>query len=790
MKKDVKILTALLAALLVSLMLVTACTNPTNGEPGPAGPAGPSGPSGGAGEKGDQGDPGDEGTTLPSIPGGNGPAGYPVISVTTALDDDDWDELFIGNDKVRLITGAGTIEGTIPAGKTLEIAGTVAIAAGTPPNPTLIVEGTVQILDTGSLTATGANSRYTVNAAAGGRLQIDGTIYLSDDLFDGSGGYAAGVIKSPQGKVSGGAALAATVNDAFAVLDSIEWAPVTLDAADLTALDRWTAASGKQLVLNGTTALGTGTFTVTGMGPLDITGALTIGNHTLTIAAGTGAVTVAPTGKIVLNNAGSTLAGAIDVNGIIEVQGAVSTAEIPVEVNLADATLTSNNDGAVINLADVNWSIGTIDLATNDLEIAGAASSELEVDKVKNTADKELTFPAIPVTIALVETHGTNPLTIAGTSTTNLTVTNVTGTAGLTLGANVEVDSITIAASSKITSDDVNFSDHFSDGDGLVEKVAGAGTVDLTGGVGDVDLEFTSGFTFGPKIETGGTVTLVNSSPFNATFIGGLVSGVVDNTGASAAITLTLNGASELDGLSSAESAQTLTLAGTGQVTVGTVTADGNLIISNNNDDGVIFTQDDNTIASGMSLKVENGFVKAGDYLVFGPGTYAAGTAGVTYGDSKVITVSSATLTLGSIELSDSGAGDSFVASGTTGTVTLGDNTIIVSAGATLSLAATADLTLGEGVVALGSGGELFLDAGSTITGFTASDGSVMAAGTYTTSFTGTVGGLLYNDGVTTTDANASYASTILTGGSSTGYTITGAGTTGGGVINKGSDFT
>jgi hypothetical protein len=476
--------------------------------------------------------------------------------------------------------------------------------------------------------------------------------------------------------------------------------------------------------------------------------------------------------------------GAIDVNGKIEVSGAIATAAIPVEVNLADATLTSDNDSAVLTLADDNWSIGTIDLATNSLRIAGAAASELDVGTVKNTAAKTLTFPAIPVTVTLVKAD-TATLTIAGTSTTNLTVTNVEGAAGLTLGADVEVDAINIAAGSKIIVDEANFADHFTDEAGLIDKVTGLGsTVDLTTGSAQ-NLGFSSGFTFGPKIVTAGTVTLTATTAFNAIFTGGLESGAVSNAGADNAA-LTLNGPSTLASLTSGASGKTLTLGGSGKVTVGTVAADENLIISNSNDDGVIFTQDDNTIATGMSLKVENGSVKAGDYLVFGPGTYAAGTAGVTYGDSKITPDSSATLTLGSIVLSDS-AGSDFEASGT-GTVTLTDNAITISDGAEFTFVKT------TGKLALGSGGSISLAEGGKLIGFVDNTGGgAVLITTATQGADGSFKDATYTSGVTpsgtgtyTDDTDGSTGDGYILGGVG-GWTITGTATEGG-ILTSGSD--
>jgi hypothetical protein len=139
MKKKVKILMTLLAALLVGLLLVTACTNPTNGDPGAQGEKGDQGGSGGAGEKGDQGEQGEQGE-----PGGTGPEGKPganVATITSSLATKDLIASYFANlvDTVVVVDDGSDLpsssspddEYVVPPNKTLAIAGEVSLTGTT-----------------------------------------------------------------------------------------------------------------------------------------------------------------------------------------------------------------------------------------------------------------------------------------------------------------------------------------------------------------------------------------------------------------------------------------------------------------------------------------------------------------------------------------------------------------------------------------------------------------------------------------------------------------------------------
>jgi hypothetical protein len=173
MKKNVKILMMLLAALLVGLLLVTACTNPTNGDPGADGKNGTEGPKGdaGVGEKGDQGDKGDPGAVGPA-----GPAAPTVITaVATSTSLADIKTFFAeGADKV-ILTGDGSLSGSagtlvIPANKILAAGGAVQLVA----NSVLVAtEGELSL--TGTLTASSSTVIVKNKAAYPGT--ITATVY-------------------------------------------------------------------------------------------------------------------------------------------------------------------------------------------------------------------------------------------------------------------------------------------------------------------------------------------------------------------------------------------------------------------------------------------------------------------------------------------------------------------------------------------------------------------------------------------------------------------------------------
>jgi hypothetical protein len=798
MKKTVKMLTMLSAALLAAVLLIAGCEGPV----GPQGESGTPGTPGADGKPGEDGTPGTDGeqggSGAPAAPGTGGGLGYPVFN-SGYFDDDSWALLFTNSDKVQLLTGVEGIVGTIPEGKTLEIAGKVPV--GSSPG-TLTIKGTVDILAKGNLTNGHGGVGINPYIIEGGSLRVVGKIYYTSALFNASGtGPAEGVTIDPQtGTVDMADSVGTSdVNKAFLVLNSVEWPKDTLATADITPLTNWTGA--KRLILTGEdgAAALSGALDVSpsGKGKLEIACELDLGAYTLTGSdAGTGNITVTEAGSINLSNVAGTLVGKIGVNGAINVSAGITTAAIPAEVDLTAATLTSGNDSAILTLPNAARSIGTIDLA-NNFEIAGpTVDSALSVVTVKNSAAKTLTLPPVTVSVERFEIDGTSALSIAGKSASmtlaaapNKTVA-VTGAGGLTLGDNLAVGTgtpvINIASGSNVTATALTPFGTVAD---LAAKVSGAGTVDLTA----VALPIGTALTFGPHITTSGGVTLTA----NATFNQGL-SASVTNADAGADITLTLNGAdSILTALTSVATsdAHALILAGTGNVTVsGAVTATKNLRVTNTGT--VSFPGPDtvNIIATGKYLEVgSSSSVKAGTFLTFGPGKYtASGTTSFSYGADTLKSTTSnndalilgdadgAKLTLGNGATANT---NTFIASGAVVTLSgTGMGSITVSASGVLAFGATGKMVLGDGTVALGSTGRLTLVAGSIISGFSDTDNTTVNTGTgITAGFTGTG----YTSGVDVPVTGVGLLAGVITGSGEGGSFV---GTSpAGGILAKGS---
>jgi hypothetical protein len=759
------------------------------------------------------------------VPGGNGEAGFPVISPTARLDTAYWNQVFNGVDKVRLTTAVGgTIEGIIPPGKTLEIAGTVPIYGG----GTLTINGTVKILETTGNLTNGGGSGYTV--PLGGTLRVEGNIFLSSGLS------AAGVSFGPSGKPLATASNDADdINDAFAYADTIDWPRATaLTASDINDLDHWTGT--KKLILSGNNTPST-SLDLSGKGLLEITAELTLGNNIiLKGSSGTGNITVADTGSIVLGNATAALDGGITVNGTISAGGGITTAAIPSTVKLTAATLESTSGGATftlpaaltqiggldlgaaltvagptaaLNIGEVSNStgatltlpafaatVGTVSIAGGALTVAGptalsvttlsnttggtalvlpsitpiigtldlgaslaiTGAAGLNVTMLSNSAASTLTLPTsmTSVSIPTIATDDTNPLTIAGSGgSVELTAGLVTGDAGLILTATsvtVGTAGIIIDADSKITTTAIT---PFTDAAGLSLKAKGTGTVDL----GNTALAVNAPLTFGPKIAIGTQTATVTA---NAVFSNGLTAATVTNATAGGPVTLTLGG--DLTGALTA-AVTGLTLTGNNVAVSGVVTTTADLTVTGT----VAFSNASNVITSTGSLIVSglNSAVNAGANLVFGPGVYEADTDAVTYGTNKITTAATATLTLGTIVLSDTGASDSFVASGAPVILSsVSDGSITIPAGGDVALGGAATLELGNGTVALGNGGTLSLVNGSVITGFIDTDADLKAENT-------NVGGVILGDennaGYDGTDTLTASNDYVLTGGASGG---------------------
>ncbi|MDR1468347.1 MAG: hypothetical protein LBT00_03535 [Spirochaetaceae bacterium] len=443
---------------------------------------------------------GDPETGPAGTSGSSGNPGYPVVS-SGALGNTQWDQLFIGNDKVRLITGVSSITGTIPAGKTLEVAGTVPVAD----TSTLTVKGTVHILETGSVTS-GSSTNIELD---GGSLKVDGSVFGAGGLFPGGNSLAAGVSFGAKGFLDAGSGNAAAVNMAFSLGVPRVQTTATTVLDDLTALPDWTA--GKTLITGGAITPSGNLNLAAVAGNLVIASTLTLDNSEVLTASTGGNVTVSETGGIVLGSAGASLAGKIKVYGGIGTNSVLTTA-IPATVDLSEGTIGSTADTASFKFPAEDVTIGSIALTTNSITITGATGLTV-VDTISNSAAKTLTLPAGTVTVKRIATHASNALTIAGAAGTIVRPALVTGSGGtgsLAVGANVVLNGDISLVNTITLNGLANLGANAAAQLTQLGKITG-GEVATT-----VAVDFTAATTVKTKLTTTGVVTISENTRFNA----------------------------------------------------------------------------------------------------------------------------------------------------------------------------------------------------------------------------------------------------------------------------------
>jgi hypothetical protein len=352
-------------------------------------------------------------------------------------------ELYVVNNTVRITTGtsgtgnASTVAGVVPPGKTLEIAGSVAVAD----NITLDVQGFLHILENGELSlADPTDSVLLVDRS--GSVRVDGFVYEEPDFFPVTGGLNPRVSFGPDGGIvvddTAGAAIE-RVNWYFTLVNRVKWnAGAPLSAANLVALDKW--VPGKTLLLNGDADIETGTAAtntdISAKGALVVTGNLApdgdVTPVTATIVAGqtltTNGIPVLVTESGILNLANngaskSALAGSFKINGTLTATDPATgpasnfeTSTIPPTVDLTNATLVGNAAaGAWVavfkfpNNADADAtvvSIKKIDM-TYDLNISNTKGLIIDLIDNVDTAGKILTLPNnVPTTVNRINIAG------------------------------------------------------------------------------------------------------------------------------------------------------------------------------------------------------------------------------------------------------------------------------------------------------------------------------------------------------------------------------------------------
>jgi hypothetical protein len=398
MKNKVKILTMLLAALLVGFLLVTGCTNPTNGDPGADGKNGTEGPKGdaGVGEKGDQGDKGD--------PGAVGPAGPAAPLVETI---DDYTSISLDSIKARFAAGVEKV--VLALDDTLQSGATDTLVI--PANKTLVIgeevtlqPGSVIIATEGELNVTGKLKGATTSVV----IVKNKAAYTDTDL----------VVDS----------IMPTYHD---TLPSIVGGPIAVPTLALgTGGIAWTDLVSR---------MGMGTIPLYVTGDLIVKGGTFAPSSTIPISV---YGDVKAEGIVALNTTGWSFGGTLAATGDVTVTGLASytTKKLDTGGHTVKAT-----DGAIFNLSSLTGS-GQLELpnASTSVTISGgggnvvftAASATLALTAAVFNNGGTTTF-LDDVTLPAAASFGGTVSVADGKKLT----TASTGTITLALGAGLAVDS-------------------------------------------------------------------------------------------------------------------------------------------------------------------------------------------------------------------------------------------------------------------------------------------------------------------------------------------------------------
>ncbi|MDR2211598.1 MAG: hypothetical protein LBO65_09080 [Spirochaetaceae bacterium] len=354
-----------------------------------------------------------------SNPAGSSPAGQrgPVIPATAGqVTDEELVELYVVNNTVRITTGStgsdSTVFGVVPPGKTLEIAGSVAIEDGL----TLDVQGVLHILENGELFLEDPDTSVLL-VDRSGAVRVDGFVYEEPAFFPVTGGLAQGVSFGPNGGVTLGAAVpAAEVDRYFTLVNRVKWASPTPLGDDL---EKW--VPGKTLLLNADSNIPT--IDISSKGALVITGNLgidgAVGEITATLDDGAtltangSQVLITETAVLELETGTSTLAGKFKIKGTLSA-GAFKTAVIPPGVDLTEATLRASVDNAIFQFPPSSSPDATVVriktiAMSNNLAIANTKGLVVDLIRSVGATAKALTLPNnVSTTVNLVDISPAN----------------------------------------------------------------------------------------------------------------------------------------------------------------------------------------------------------------------------------------------------------------------------------------------------------------------------------------------------------------------------------------------
>jgi hypothetical protein len=337
---------------------------------------------------------------------------------------------------IKLISDSATVDGIVPPGKTLQIAGSAAV---TPGQTLTLTGGTVHILDTGALTSVAAAPLLWER----GRLVIEGDLVLAaaDDEFFAQGvpgwiGFGAAGAVDLQGAAAG------VINANFGYGVPAIKADTSGLLTDLSAFPDWTG--GRKLIAYGAQTTTTHVLDLTARGPLVIgranragasAGSLTINQVTnqgaFLVSRGGGSLTVAENARLILTDNGWLPDNIpVTIYGSLSADGARVIAAIPPNVDLSRGTLTAEAGGTPaftfgprgVNIGRIEMPAAGGSITINGVPFRGGSVRQqviLNVGSILPNATPgaaALYLPAGTTTVDKIITGGTNQALTLGSS--------------------------------------------------------------------------------------------------------------------------------------------------------------------------------------------------------------------------------------------------------------------------------------------------------------------------------------------------------------------------------------
>ncbi len=686
------------------------------------------------------------------------------------------------------LSGVNTYTGstTINSGATLDLTGTGSIASSSGVN------------DNGTFSISGASGNETIKSLSGA-----GGVTLSSNslLLSNAGGTFSGAISGAGGlNITGGTEILSGNNTYSGATTIGSGATLALSGSGSIAASSGVADSGT-FDISGTTA-GASIKTLSGGGVVNL------GTKSLTLTNGnndTFSGAINGSGGLIMNGGTETLSGVNTYTGGTTLNG--GTLKVSADNNLGGSGALTFNGGTLENTASFTSARNIVltgaanfntDNGTTLIDTAGTISGSGSINK---QGTGTLILGAIDSTGGVNVNAGN--LTVDGAST-------YTGATTIAVGATLALSGSGSLANSSGVADNGTFDISSPNSNATIQSLSGTGGVTL--GANNLILSNANG-NFGGVISgaggltlSGGTETLSGANTYQGgtNLNGGTLQVSADNNLGNASGALNFNGGT-LENTASFTSTRNIALTGAANFNTdnGTTLTDTAGTISGS---GSINKQGTGTLILGSIDSTGGVNVNAGNLNVDGASTYTgattiAGGATLALSGSGSIAASSGVADSGAFDISGTTAGASITSLSGSGGVTLG--------GKSLTLTNASDTY--SGVVA-GVGGSLTISGGTetlsganTYTGLTTINGSgqigeATLALTGTGSIASSSGVNLVGDGtyggnfdISGTTAGATIASLTSTGGDNEVFlgnqtlTISNATGTFGGVISDGS---